>query len=376
MPMSYKSDCRYFTGYKPCQFKRSCADCPHYARVETRIAILHTEALGAVLRSTCLLAPLRRRYPRAHITWITYPGAKALLAENPEIDRLITIEGSTSALLGHLEFDVLCSVDKSLEAGAWAEKIKAREKLGFGITASGVIRALNPEARYQYDVGLDDNLKFHVNQRPETQQTTESMGLIWERDPYILKLSAAESAEVQIRRQQVAQGARGVIGFNTGCSVLYPYKKMTVEKSIETISMWRRAFPDFAVAILGGKEDVERNRAMKDAFAGDGRVVLTPADQGLRSGVLWTDTADVVLSGCSLGMHIAIGLGKHVVAWFGVSCPQEVDLYDRGVKILAKVGCSPCWKKSCTNEPKCFNEVSIEEIEKATGELLTQRGLV
>lgn len=376
MGMSYKLDCRYFTGYKPCQFKRPCYGCPHYDRPSQRIAILHTEALGAVLRSTCLLEPLRRKYPGAHITWITYPGAKALLQGNPLIDRIITIDATTTALIRHLEFDLLFAVDKSLEAGAFAEQLSAREKFGFGLSKQGAIRPFNSEAVYQYDVGLDDELKFRINEKPETQQTTESMNLKWERDPYVLELTPAEKTEVARRRQGVQQDSRGVIGFNTGCSVLYPYKKFTVKRCTEVVAMWRQAFPDFSVAILGGKEDAERNLEIKSAFSKDNRVVLTPTDGGLRSGVLWVDTADLVLSGCSLGMHIAIGLKKHVVAWFGVSCAQEVDLYDRGIKLQAAVGCSPCWLKNCDKEPKCYEQVAVGEIERATKEMLVARKLL
>lgn len=376
MGMSYKLDCRHFTGYKPCKFKRPCYGCPHYDRPSMHIAILHTEALGAVLRSTCLLEPLRRKHPGCHITWITYPAAKALLDGNPAIDRIITIDANTHALIDHLEFDLLCSVDKSLEAGAIAERIRAGRKVGFGLSRQGAIRPFNSEAVYQYDMGLDDELKFKKNEKPETQQTTESMDLDWERDPYILELREEEKAEVARRRQDLLQNCRGVIGFNTGCSVLYPYKKFTIVRCQEVVAMWRAKFPEHVVAILGGREDADRNREIKAAFAADSRVVLTPTDGGLRSGVLWVDTADVVLSGCSLGMHIAIGLKKQVVAWFGVSCSQEVDLYGRGIKLQAEVGCSPCWLKKCDRSPKCYDQVAVSHIEGATREMLKARGIL
>jgi len=298
------------------------------------------------------------------------PGTRALLEHNPEIDRLLGLDASTVKVLEHLEFDVVYAVDKSIEAGALAQRVRAREKYGFGLTTGGAIRPLTNHADYQYAVGLDDELKFRINQKPETQQTTESMALKWQRDPYILALTAEEKTEVARRRAEILQGSRGIIGYNTGCSVLFPYKKFTVERAIETIRMWRSEFPDYTVALLGGREDSERQAAMKAAFAGDARVVNTPTTGGLRSGVLWVDTADMVFSGCSLGMHIAIGLQKKVVAWFGVSCAQEVDLYDRGVKLQAAVGCSPCWRKSCANEPKCFNEVSPAAVMGATRQLL------
>lgn len=373
--MVYHYDCRHFTGYKPCAWKRPCDGCPHHAPVSKRIAVVSLEALGAVLRSTCLLPAIRRQWPDCHITWITYPNARSLLENNHSIDRLILVEPSTRAVLQTLKFDLLLSVDKSMEAGALAESIQATEKRGFGIDTNGVIRPLNPEANYQYDVGLSDELKFFINQKPETQQITETMALEWRRDPYVLDLRDEERTEVERRRTEMLQRPdgspwRGIIGYNTGCSLLYPYKKFTVERSIEVIRMWRTEFPDHAVALLGGREDTDRQAAMKAAFADDPGVINTPTTGGLRSGMLWMAGVDMVLSGCSLGMHIAIALQKQVIAWFGVSCSQEVDLYDRGVKLQAAVECSPCWKKRCDNEPKCFNEVSPEAIRAATAEIL------
>lgn len=374
--MSYKFDCRYFTGYKPCQFKRPCAGCPEYSPVKFRVCIVSLEALGAVLRSTVLLKPIRQKFPGAHITWITYPSARPLLEHNHQIDRIISLDGKTNQLIDHLEFDVLMAVDKSLEAGALSERIRAKQKYGFGLTAHGAIRPMNAEADYQYRVGLDDELKFKINQKPETQQLTETMALDWARSEYVLDLTADEKKEVAARRSSVLQpGTRGVIGYNTGCSLLFPYKKFTVERAIEVIGHWRKRFPDFTVALLGGREDEERQAKMKAAFAADSRVVNTPTTGGLRSGVLWMDTADIVLSGCSLGMHIAIALQKHVIAWFGVSCLQEVDLYDRGVRLQSEVTCSPCWKKSCDREPKCYDKVSPETIGDATAKIIKELGL-
>jgi heptosyltransferase II len=369
--MTYNYDCRYFTGYKPCKFKRACDGCNNYDKVTTRVAVLSLEALGAVLRSTALLGPIKRKHPGCHVTWITMKNAKPLLAGNPLIDTIVEYDTAGYAVFDHLKFDVLFAVDKSLSAGALAEKINAKQKFGFGLMDNGAIRPFTPHADYQFEVGLNDQLKFFENQKPETQQITESMGLPWQRDPYVLELSPEEKKEVAQRRASLLQGQKGIIGYNTGCSILYPYKKFTVEKSIELIKLWRQTFPTWTVALLGGREDEERQAQMKKAFASDPYVVNTPTNQGLRSGMLWMDACDWVFSGCSLGLHIAIGLSKPALAWFGVSCSQEIDLYDKGLKLQAKVGCSPCWKKSCTNEPKCFDEVSVAEIREASAEIIS-----
>ena len=372
-------DCRWFSGYKPCKFARPCEGCPDYTRSGPRIAILSLEAMGAVIRATCLLAPVRQQYPDAHITWITLPQCRGLLEQNPEIDRTIFVEAKTVALLNHLHFDTLYAVDKSPEAGALAEQIVAKRKFGFGLTDDGAIRPLNPEATYQYDLGLDDQLKFFTNEKPETQQLTETMGLKWERDPYLFRLSQEERDYSSRLRQEILTPqpgleAAGVIGYNTGCSLLYPNKKLTTEHSVELIRLWRRHFPRYCVALLGGPEDTRRQKQMKELFLDDPFVQNTPTEKGLRQGFIWMNTADIVFSGCSLGMHMAIALGKKVIAWFGVSCLQEIDLYGRGIRIQSDVSCSPCWKKSCSRKVMCYDRVGLDRVIWATRELLEREG--
>ena len=199
------------------------------------------------------------------------------------------------------------------------------------------------------------------------------MGVSWDRDEYVLALSADELNIIDEHRATILRkGGKGIIGYNTGCSLLYPYKKFTVEKSIELIQQWRENFPDYAIGLLGGREDTERQRAMKAAFSHDDLVIDTPTSGGLRSGVLWMATSDVVFTGCSLGLHIGIALKKMMIAWFGVSCSQEIDLYDRGHKLVSEVSCTPCWKKGCSNQPKCYDKVDLSSIMSATQKLVTE----
>lgn len=371
--MHYREDCLWFTGYKPCQFKRPCQGCSHYKPVQERIAILSLEAMGAVLRTTCILAPIKRKFPNAHITWITLSGAKPLLDHNSYIDRIITANGLNNVLLEHLKFDYLFALDKSLEAGALAERIQSQHKFGFGLTDTGVIRPFTSDAQYQFDLGLDDELKFYKNEKPETQQITESMALEWQRDPYELHLQTKETQEVADFRAQMLQPLsepKGIIGFNTGCSKLYPNKKFTIEHSIRLISHLRKEFPRHAVALLGGPEDEQRQLEMKAHFSSDNGVINTPTRSGLRTGIKWMAATDLVISGCSLGMHIGIALKKPIVAWFGVSCIQEIDLYDKGIKLQSPVTCSPCWKKTCEQKIKCYDQVSASDIASSIKTLL------
>ena len=72
--------CRHFNGYKPCGKHELCDNlCPSMDIPVARILIVHLEALGAVVRSTSLLAAIKRQYPSSHITWVTQAPAHHLL---------------------------------------------------------------------------------------------------------------------------------------------------------------------------------------------------------------------------------------------------------------------------------------------------------
>ena len=75
----------------------------------------------------------------------------------------------------------------------------------------------------------------------------------------------------------------------------------------------------------------------------------------------FVEAMDVVVSSDSLGMHLAIALGKPVVVLFGSTCPQEISLDGGGAKLFAGVPCAPCYKSACT-EMTCMTEISPESV--------------
>ena len=358
--MIVSPDCRYFDGYRPCRFERSCEDCPHYDRPDHRVLIVNLDALGDVIRSTALLGPLHRAVPGAHVTWITDPRAVPLLDHVEGVDRVLPLADWTGPLLRTLRFDLVLGVDKSLRGGALTMQARAHERRGFGVDVHGSIVALDGRACYLFKLGLDDPLKFFVNAKPETQLLCEALGFEYRRDPYRVALSPQEERSVIGWRRDNDLDGRTVVGFNTGSSVAFPYKHLTVEDQVALIDAVAARCPDAGLVLLGGPEDAERNPQIAGAVKA-GSVVQSPTNDGLRAGLQMVAACDVVVTGDSLGMHMAIGLDKPVVAWFGLTCHQEIDLYGRGVHVLADVDCRPCWQRSCDQLVKCFRRVPLDE---------------
>ena len=330
----------------------------------TKILIINLDAMGAVLQTTAMLPAIKRKYPRSHISWITLKNAYRLLENNPYVDAAYEWGPESWLILQNIEFDVVYSTDKSLRSCAFCNTLNAKEKVGFGLNKDGKIIPLNKEAEYSYLLGLDDNLKFKVNQKYGTEILQEAMKLKFQRDEYTLFLSDEEKS--YCKDYSKAAGLTDdniVVGFNTGCSTLFPNKKMTIDQHvmlIEKLSVMK----GIALVLLGGPEDTERNTEIVRRVGK--KVISTPTTEGIRRGICYENICDVVITGDSFGMHVAIGLKKYVVAWFGLSCWSEIDLYDRGVKLIPKeLECAPCWKRKCPYDLECIQMIDLEGIVRA-----------
>ncbi len=363
-----KHNCLHFNGYKPCKYKRLCDGCPEYSPMGKRVLIIHLGAMGAVLASTPLLPALKRKFPRSQISWLTSSAGLPLLSNNPYIDRLFTYNPDSESALLVERFDLLICADKEPGPCSLAVRIRAVEKHGFGWGGKGNVIPLSAKSRYAFELGIDDELKFRRNRKSQPRIMTETAGIKWQQDGYVLELSPAEfrSGEDYKRRVGLKKGDF-VVGFNTGCAELFPYKKLSVNKHIEIIRELLKRAQGVKVLLLGGRDETERNKKIAAPF--NGKVICTPTTEGLRRGIVYENCCQLVVSGDTLGMHIAIGLGKLVVAWFGLTCEQEIELYDRGAKIIAGVSCRPCWQQECDEKIKCYDKVSAAEIVKAVLQL-------
>jgi heptosyltransferase-2 len=357
-------DCKRFNGYKPCQAYKVCP-CDDPVPVGQSILIVNLDFIGDVLMTTAMLPPLKRKYPESTIHWITQKNALPVLQNNPFLDKVWEWNDENRMILKEMLFDEVLNSDKNLNSSAFTMGLKADRKLGFGLNSNGAIIPLNPEALYNYRMGLDDRLKFKQNTRTGLDILAETWKLHYLGDEYVLQLTEKENQFCSdYRKLSGVDTCRFVLGFNTGCSHTFPLKKMTIEHHVYLIRRLSEQLDGIKILLLGGPEDTERNRDIKSRV-GD-MVIETPTTEGLRRGILYENCCDCVVSGDSLGMHIAIGLKKVVVAWFGLSCGVEIELFGRGEKIMPDLDCSPCWKKSC-EDPRCIRELDLDRIFNAIG---------
>jgi ADP-heptose:LPS heptosyltransferase len=355
--------CKRFTGYKPCFPGHDCLQdgCKECIPVGTKILIINLDAMGDVLMTTAQLPGLKRKFPESTIYWITLKSTAPLLLENPLIDNVFTYDFESLSILSQIDFDYVMNVDKSLRSGALAQSLKSKHYLGFGVNDDGKIIPLNEGAIYNYYLGMNDHLKFKVNTRTGQDYLSETFEIEYGRDDYIFNLTKQELEFISDYKKAVGikEGDK-VVGFNTGCSNLFPNKKMTVEQHIYLINKLLLK-DNYKIILFGGPEDKDRNDEIYSHFKN--LIINTPVHMGVRKGACFEYLADVIITGDSFGMHLAIALKKYVIAWFGLSCWTEIDLYDRGVKLYPEnLACAPCWNKTCPYNLECIQMIDLDRI--------------
>ncbi|HRP93138.1 MAG TPA: glycosyltransferase family 9 protein, partial [Ignavibacteriaceae bacterium] len=355
--------CKNFSGYKPCYPDHNCwtDGCKDNKPIGHKILIINLDAMGDVLMTTAQLPAIKKKFPDSTIYWITLKNAAPLLQQNQFIDKIFIYDTESILILNQIEFDIVMNVDKSQRSCALLNSVNAKEKLGFGLDKNGVIVPVNKGANYNYNLGMDDNLKFKVNQRTGQDYLAETLDLEYIRNDYTFNFTTDELRYIEDYKKQVRlRETDKIIGFNTGCSELYPNKKMSVGQHIFLINKFLSK-RKYKIMLLGGPEDTARNKEIADYFKG--RVINTPTTNGVRKGACYEAIPQVIITGDTFGMHLAIALKKYVIAWFGLSCWTEIDLYDRGVKIYQEdLFCSPCWKKECPYDLECIKNLDLNRM--------------
>ncbi len=358
--MNPRTDCSHFTGVKPCGKNDLCdIHCTQFKKRGAQILFVHLGALGAVVRSTALLKAIGRKYPDSQITWVTEKPADQLLKNHPDIFRILSLSEKDLLSLSVLKFDVAFVIDKSLEATGVLKRTSAKKIFGFVAGEDGVVRNHNAKASELWHLGLSNHLKFNVNKKTEIQLITEALELEYRKDDYFLPLTLEEKDILFQRRKTWSGNSRHVIiGLNTGCAPTIQAKKLSVENHRELIRRLQKN-QLLKIVLLGGNEDTLRNSQIAEGFQ---NVTISPTTLGIRDGLVSVAACDVIITGDSLGMHMAISQKKQVIAWFGPTCAHEIELYGRGTKIITQAPCSPCWKRSCHKPVMCYDLVNLDEI--------------
>ncbi len=329
------TDCRFFRGHVPCkphkQYGVHCRDCTYYTPVSQRYLIIKLGALGDVIRTTPLVRKIRELDPNAEIWWVTY--TPDFLPD--DVDRKLKFDIASILQIEDVSFDYLFSLDKDYEAVSLANRVKARVKRGF-IARDGKTAPFDELAEGKYLTGIFDDIN-KANKKSYLEEIFEICGFKFNGERYILSNFDEDGYKWEIDLP------RPIVGLNTGCGGRWTSRLWSEENwSIVAQSLQEKGF---GVILLGGEQEDERNRRIA---AKSGAVYL--GYYPLRQFINLVDQVDMVITGVTMGMHIAIGLNKRIVLINNIFNRNEFELYGLGEIVEPEKECK------CFFSPRCINK--------------------
>ncbi|MHC4986295.1 MAG: glycosyltransferase family 9 protein [Planctomycetota bacterium] len=365
MAFELSLDCRHYLGDQPCQFHEKCR-CEHYEPMGQRVLVIKTAAVGDVVRTASILTTLHRQYRPAHVTWISAVDGARILSCHPLIDRIVTFNAEGVTLVTQQQFDLVLSLDKEPGSAALCNQVASPDKRGMGLSQWGTVYPINEACRPYFELGLDNELKFHHNKKSYPQLIHEAVGLPYRREPYRLYCDAGTYEKARAMFAPWRAGGDPVVGVNTGSGRVFANKTFTPAKWVTVCQ--RLLERGFAVVLLGGTDEISHNRWIAERLGG--RVHVAGNGHGELDFVAVVDQCAVIITGDTLALHVAVARGVPQVALFGPTCEQEIDLFDCGEKIISPHECVPCYHRSCDKQPNCMDVVDIDTVVDAAQRVL------
>ena len=326
------------------------------------ILLIKLGAMGDVLRTTPLLTALKNKYPDSKVCWLVHAPCRGVLEKNPLIDALMDYSKENIRRLKTDCFDLSVNLDKEPEAIDAMMAVPSNKKMGFGRSPEGKLCALNASSDYAYRLGIDDDLKFRLNKKSYQEISFEQVGLKFNHEEYIFSVDPASAVRAGNYLRSLGVNLnnkdRPVIGLNTGSGTRFAGKRLPVSTTLELIEKFSTTMKAL-IFILGGQDEIERNQEISRRSQYS---VVNTGNHSIHDFAAIVRECNLVISGDTIAMHVAIGMKVPVVAYFASTCASEIELYGRGMKVVSGISCAPCYKKVCPIGERCMKDMSAEEI--------------
>lgn len=318
------------------------------------ILIVKLGALGDVINTLPLAVLLKSRL-EANIHWLVAPLSYPIVSRHPCVDRTIVFDkkeaGASLIEVGKQlrmqTFDVTLDLQRTLKSSLFCQAARSRRRIGFDRLRCKEMTWLFPFERI-----------------PSSKTVTHMVLQYLEFASYLGVPADDIRWDIQTSGKRPAKVPEKYIVLNIGATKAS--NKWTPEGFATLVNGVQQRF-GLASVITGGKEDVEMADTIMAVSNGSGVNLVGKTTLYELADVL--ESAEAVVT-CDTGpMHLAVALGKEVVALFGPSDPRRTGPF-KGHVLDKGMHCSPCNKRHCP-DPFCMQAISPEDVlEKLTAILM------
>jgi heptosyltransferase-2 len=367
-----KTDCLFFPGHKPCSYHKEkgikCDECDYYQPISFKILIIKLDAIGDVLRTTSILPALKKRYPKSQITWCTRKVSGYIFINNPFVNETVFVEEDAFFRIASEKYDLVINLDTSKFSSAIATIANGSIKQGFTLNQKGFVEPTSTAAdEWLLMSAFDDEKK--KNKKTHQQIMYNILELAEKISRPVLYVT--EEAHSKISSKLTDWNFKKdllTIGLNIGVGTKWPSKGWPLQNWENLINHLQR--DELNLLILGGHEEEEQLVNLKKKYA---FLIDTGSDNSLMEFAAIVDLCDVIVTADTLALHIATALEKEIVALFGPTSSNEIDLFGKGIKIAAKEKCRCYYNRFCSQDISCMEKITSTEVYTLLKSLINEK---
>jgi ADP-heptose:LPS heptosyltransferase len=268
-----------------------------------KFLVVRFSSIGDIVLTTPLIRALREQIiPQPEIHFLTKKAYAEVLAHNPHIDRIHTIEKATAEVTNELkaiDFDYIIDLHRNVRSSMVK---KALKMVDFTLD------------KQNFDKWL--LVRFHYRRRPIRHivhrylEVLKPFGIV--EDTSGLDFHIAPAAQTEVAREGLLQADKYIA---VALGATHVGKRMPFEFLNELCSQSK-----LPVVLLGGKED----RAIGEALAANhpNRVIQAAGKLSIHGSAYLIQQAALLVTGDTGLMHIGAALGTRLITVWGCTSPE------------------------------------------------------
>ena len=328
-----------------------------------KILIIRSGAIGDVLMTTPLIRGIRKKFPKARISYLTGRWSKGVLEGNKRIDELIVFDDDIIArknLAGFLNlvkrikgkgFDLCIVLDKSYLWSLFAYFCGIPKRYGFSRNWGSLFNTKSVKfdgSKYELDYNLDVGKLLDINVKDKKMELFLGKGDLRFADDFV-------------KRNKL----KNIIGMGAG-GARNPGQDMAVKRwpKKRYIELINKLTQKYDIILFGGPGDKEINDEIAKSVKRKHDVVNLTGKSLKQSAALINKCRYFVTHDSGL-MHVASTTKTRLITIFG---PTQAERFAprNAVVIKNKTDCRPCYDiyghfRKC-KENRCMELVKTEDV--------------
>lgn len=353
--------------------------------VDPNILIVKLSAIGDVVHTLPALNALRRRYPKAYITWLVEEAAADLVVGHPALDQVLISKrkrwlhelktrhwrrslrelGAFVKTLRNIRYDMLFDFQAAVKGAVLITMARAQRKIGFG---HGL------EHQEHSHLVLNERIpavSMEIHALKRGLMLLEAVGIPCEQIEYRLPITEKDRRRAR-HLQSKALGGRPngpAIAINPMAqwdTKLWPSKRFA--------RLADRLIAQYGATVFftGGPEDRPVIDQIQNAMQNDS-INLAGRTSLMELAALYQEMACVISTDTG-PMHIAAAVNTPTAALFGPTADWRTGPFGDGHRIVsANLQCRPCFKRSC-EIMHCMRQIREESVLEHVNDLLINKG--